>query len=132
MGKNPVAAYEILSYNFVIKHQTIIMKVARYYFINLTESFVSSLFSVKVMSLRTTVSTRAVSLHSQGCQHCDIKKWETPNFIALCAPVRACYEHIWLVQVNKIPNVSVKNRETPGKSVELATLWLTPSRSKTY
>ena len=46
--------------------------------------------------------------------------------ILLCyVRMRACYEkreHIWLVQAKKIPNVLLINRETPGKSVELATL----------
>ena len=36
--------------------------------------------------------------------------------------MRARYEHIWLVQAKKIPNILFKNRETPGKSVDLATL----------
>ena len=43
-----------------------------------------------------------------------------PNFIVLCARVRACYkkrEHIWLVQAKKIPNVLLKNRETPMQEI---------------
>ena len=45
-----------------------------------------------------------VSLQDQGCQHCDIERRETPNFIALCACVWACYEkkeHTWLVYTGK-------------------------------
>ena len=44
------------------------------------------------------------------CQHCDIKKRETPSFTRACGPVT-----VYLVQAKKIPNVLLKNRETPGK-----------------
>ena len=68
----------------------------------------------------------------QGCQHCDIEKRETANFIVLCTHVHACYkkrEHIRLLSLVRTSKKDTqcfthKNRETPGKSVELVTLQL--------
>ena len=49
------------------------------------------------------VAKLCYSYACQGCQHCDIEKQETPNFIVLCARVRACYEkrEAYLVSTGK-------------------------------
>ena len=57
----------------------------------------------------------------QGCQHCDIEKQETPNFIVrhACAGLLR-KKRAYLVSTSK--KDFTQNRETPGKSVELVTL----------